>query len=257
MSLTIKNFTVLNTTSGQMPITGMFNSTILSTILSYITYTSNVTEEVAVPGTPTAISSGGLSTTAHMSTSYIKITKTLGFSSGDTVYVPDNFLRLTYLGGFCGFSNTLLYGFTNNLSTSPTSITWNVAFAVDLMQTAGDYIDIELPNPSSYPSLYVAFILLANVWQSRTVVNENICSINSSNAQYSFCINPTESSNDTGSSHFIIMQGKNVGMNIFSHIVIGMEDNIFSNSDKDYNDFTFSIGSRYITDTQLNDTNLS
>ena len=45
---------------------------------------------------------------------------------------------------------------------------WNVVFASTKTQTYGDYVDIELPNYSSYPNLYVAFVLLVKVWQTKT-----------------------------------------------------------------------------------------
>lgn len=256
MALSIKNFTVLNTTTGKMAISGRFNSTILNTILSFYTYNNNVTDEVAVPGTPSVISSGGLLNKAHMSTTYIKIIKTLSSTSTvDTIYIPDNYLRISYIGGLCMFDNTVLYGFTNNLNT--TDITWNVLFASTKTQTYGDYVDIELPNPSSYPTMYIAFILLVKVWETKTIVNGNVCSISSTNAVYNYCIDPSKSYNDVNNSHFIVMQGKNIGMNMFSHLIIGCEDNIFNYSDRDYNDVILSLSSRFLSDTQLNDTSLN
>lgn len=256
MSLNIKQFNVLNTTSGKMPITGRLTSSVLSTILSYNTIRTGTTENVTVPGTPVAITSGALFNNAHMSTSFIKIVRsTFVNSSIDTVYVPDGFIRISYLKGICDFKNTILYGFTPFPNETLNNITFNVAFASSLSQTEGDYVDVALPNIPG--DLYLVIILLVNVWSTRTIVSGNRCSIDSTNAKYNYCIKPSLSVNDMINSHFIVIQGKNTNQGIFSHIVLGIEDDIFAFSDKDYNDFQIGIGSRSILSAQVNDNSLS
>ncbi len=258
MNLNIKQFTVLNTTNGKMPINGRFSSSVLNTIKSYNKIAIGTIDEIAVPGTPATISSGALFGSSHMSTSYIKIIRNPSINPTiDSVYIPDGILRIGYISGICVFDNTLLYGFATSTTTPLTDITFNVAFARNLSQTYGDYVDIALPNSSLYPNLYLVIILLVNVWNSRTIVTGNICSILSTNADYNYCINPSLSYNDTGNSHFIVIQGTNTQLGILSHIVLGIEDNIFMSSDRDYNDFSIFIGSRSITDSQINDTILS
>ena len=74
MALTIKNFTVLNTTTGQMAISGRYTSAQVSNILSQSTITDNVTEGVAIAGTPSTIDSGeGLFGKAHIGSVSIEI----------------------------------------------------------------------------------------------------------------------------------------------------------------------------------------
>lgn len=258
MSLTIRNFKVLNTITGEIPKNGRFSQSLIDLILSYSTYIDNTFEGIEVPGTPINILAGGLKDNAHMSTIFIKIVKKLTITGDkNSIYIPDGILRLGFLKGICFFRNCLLYGFSNSLTTSLDDITFNVAFASTKSQTFGDYIDISLPNTSDFPEMYIVLVFLVNVWDKRTIINGNTCSISSSDSKYIYCINPTLSTTDTSLSHSIVVQGLNTNQNIKSHIVVGFEDNKFSNSDRDYNDATFSICSRYISDLLTNDTVLS
>lgn len=250
MSLNIKNFTVLNTSTGQMPISGRMTSSVLSTINSFNKITTGTTNDIQVPGTPSTISnSSALYGNAHMCSSYIKIIRQpYNITNVDVVYIPDGFIRISYITGFCSFENTILYGFANSTSTALSDITFNVAFASSTSQTYGDYVDISLPGTAQYPTLYLVIISLVNVWSSRTIVSGNTCSINSNNAKYMFCVDPSKSTTDVGTSHFIIIQGTNSIYNMFSHIVIAPEDNSLTNVvlpvDFDYNDCTIAVGSR-------------
>jgi hypothetical protein len=256
-TLTIKSFTVLDTDSGKMQLTGQSTSTQINNILSQEMIIDNTTEQTAVDGTPDAISSGNLVGNAHMCTSYIKIVSDYQVSSAETsIYAVDNFIRLTYLGGTTSASNSLLYGFAATSSTAITDITWTVAIAKNTSQTAGDYLDIEFPDRTHYPNLYIAFILVNAAWDNRTIVSGNLCSI--TNVDYeNYCINSSKSLYDVDESHFIISCGINTTFGIFSRITFGCEDWEMSTTDRDYNDLKFSIASKAISESLTNDTSIS
>ena len=109
-ALTIKNFTVLNTTTGQMPISGRYTSGQVSNILTQSTVTDNLTEQVAIAGTPSTINSGeGLFGKAHMGSICFELVSDHAVSGQtDVVYFPDDIVRITYVGGTTGASVSLL-----------------------------------------------------------------------------------------------------------------------------------------------------
>ena len=72
-----------------------------------------------------------------------------------------------------------------------------------------------------------------------------------------FCIDPSKSLYDVNEAHFIISCGINTSMGIFSRISIACEDWSMNITDKDYNDLSFSISSRYLDDNQINDSSVS
>ena len=185
MALTIKNFTVLNTTTGKMPISGRYTSGQVSNILSQSTITDNVTEQLAIAGTPSTIDSGeGLYQKAHMGSISIEIINDYRINGKtDVIYVGDGIIRLTYIGGTTSASNSLAYGFAPSASTAIGNITWNIVIAKNISQTAGDYFDITLPDRTFYPNLFMSFILLNSAWDTRTIVSGNICSIISGNSK--------------------------------------------------------------------------
>lgn len=257
-ALTIKNFTVLDTDTGKMPITGRLTTSQVNNILSYNTVINGVVEQVAVPGTPDEISSGDLANNAHMCSSYIKIiTDNKINSSIDSIYCPDNFVKITYLGGTTSAQVSLLYAFCNSDSTLITDMTWNIVIAKNTSQTQGDYFDIPFPDMTYYPNdkFYISFIIINNAWSTRTIVRNNICSI--TNVGYdNYCIKPSESQYDKNISHFINSQGINSLNGIMTRLVIACEDWTMNITDKDYNDLIFSVGSRYISENLMNDSSL-
>src|SRR3989338_5132650 len=117
--LQIKNFNVLNTSTGQMSISGRCTNSALNTILSYKTMIDDTVERQTISGTPTTInSSEALYGLAHMSTTFIQIVKTLGTNiTSDSVFIPDGIIRLTYIGGTTSASNSLIYGFASSTTT--------------------------------------------------------------------------------------------------------------------------------------------
>lgn len=257
MSLTIKKFVVLDTSNGQMATTGRSTSTQISNILSQATLRDGVTEHVAVPGTPTTISSGSLFGNAHMGSSYVQLIRDLSQNvSIDSVFVPE-LLRLTFISGTCLFRNTILYGFAPSSSTSLTSITFTVLFANGNAQTVGDYFDIQLPDSTSYPNIYLVLVILPNAWPLATVVDltNKLYSFSGSESRYT--TNPSQNSPDSGTAHTIQIQGRSSYNGFQTRVVVAFEDRRMYKSDKDYNDVMISICSRYMDDLQTNDTNIS
>ena len=115
--------------------------------------------------------------------------------------------------------------------------------------------DINLPDQTLIPTVYLAIILLNGAWNSRTIVSGNTCNI--INTLPNFCIDPSKSVSDTGTSHFIHSQGWCSHYGIMARVVIVAEDWYTTNTDNDYNDVLLSVSSRYISDLQINDTSTS
>lgn len=261
--LQIKYFNVLDTTTGKMSITGRITSNEINTILSYKTMINDTVEQKTIAGTPTTINSTellyGLS---HMSTTFIKIVKTFDTNiTSDCVFITDGIMRITYLGGTTSASNSLLYGFASSNTTALSDIIFNVLIAKNTSQTNGDYFDIQLPDDTFYPQMYIVFVLINSAWNFRTIVSGNTCSIQSNVPN--FCINPSVSNYDMLQSHFIVSQCINSVYGIATRMTITMEDWIFNLvdsytdlADRDYNDFIFSIGTRFINESMTNDTNI-
>jgi hypothetical protein len=247
-SLIIKNFTVLNTQTGQMAITG--RSTDYSIIVSQNDIITKLTNGVNVPGTPNTISGGVMYKIGHMGTTFIQITKeNITNPKANVIFIPDNIMRITFLGGNTSNTDSLIYGFTNSLTNL--NITYNVIIANSNSQTIGDFFDIEFPDPTSYPTLYVVFWLLNGAWDNRTNIQDNICSITTNNS-INFCVNPSYSLQDVNKSHFIFVNGINTVYGIPSRISIGVEDDLIGNTN-DYANFKFSISSRFFNEVQTND----
>jgi len=258
-TLTIKNFTVLDTDTGQMPITGRLTTKQLNNILSHSIIINGLTEQVAVPGMPTEIASGDLVGNAHLCSTYIKIINEYQVAlSNDSVFINDGFVRITYLGGTTAASVSLIYGFASSTTTPINNIVWNVAFAKNITQTGGDYIDVSFPDMTYYPNgnFYIAFILINSAWDNRTIVNGNICSITNVNHD-NYCIDSSKSLYDTDKAHFINSQGINANFGIYSRISIASEDWTSVITDNDYNDLLFSVSSRFVSDLNINDTSIN
>jgi hypothetical protein len=258
MSMNINNFKVLNLTSGLVEINGRKTLTDLDNIKSQINFKNNVTEGVAIPGTPSTISSGNLSTTAHMNSSFIKINKNLDIESNDNINIF-NKLRFIYYFGDTTAQNTICYGWAYNPNQELNTINFNVLFANCLSQTNGDYIDVDLPDDIFYPNLYLVIILFNDIWTNRIIedTNNKICSIYPN--QDFFCINPNKSDtsnypgNDNNTSHAVVTKGFNNIDGINVRMVIGFEDHYIDITDKDYNDVVLVITDPINDDLNVND----
>ena len=259
MSLTIRHFKVLDTSTGKMAQHGRRTSNQINTIRSQFKFTSNLVERKRIPGTPNAPASGAFTTESHMGKTFIEIVKTHDLSSShatDVVFIPDR-IRLTKLCGVTSAQLTLLYGFTHTTSVTASDIIWHVAFAHTNQQADGDYIDLDLPDMTVHSRLFIVLTLINDVWQSRTIENASLklCSI-PGNLDY-FCMNPDLSNADIGQSHTIVVQGDNSHNGISSRCCVTFEDWYMNKADRDYNDIALSISSISHDENMTNDTSLS
>jgi hypothetical protein len=258
MVLTVKQFNVIDTSTGKVAISGRYTNAQINTIKSQYLLTNDTVERTTIAGTPDTINSSELLYgISHMSTSYIQIVRSFGTNvSNDCIFVPDGTIRISYIGGTTSASNSILYGFSPSTSTSLSSITFNVLVAKNTSQTIGDYWDIPIPDDTNYPNLYLVLVLVNSGWDSRTIVSGNTCSIPTTNIP-NFCIDPSKSIYDENKSHFIILQCKNSVYGIPNRISIAIEDWLFGQTDNDYNDFLISISSACLGDAMVNDTSTS
>ena len=255
-NITIKNFKVTNLTSGKIQQTGRRKLNYLETILSSKTFINDLVERTAIPGTPGSITSGDLVNKAHMSTKYIEILNQYGTNGIDTIIIPAK-IRFTKVTGTSSAQNMICYGWASSLDTAVTAITWNVLFANFNEQTQGDYIDIDLPDRTRFPKLFLALILINDAWRNKTIENVNlkICSV-PGNLDY-FCINPDNSKADVGDSHCVNIQGFSNIYGVQNRISVAFEDWYMDQTDNDYNDVVISIQDAYLDDDNVNDTSIS
>ena len=263
MVLNILNFKVEDTTTGKRNQSGRKNSSELTTNLLSSTCNNNLVDGTAVPGTPTAITGGGLLNKAYMGQSYIKIVRELGDvtingSNLNQVYIPDR-LRITRVGGICVTQNSLCYAWSSSSTNAPEDLVYNVVMPNVKEQDNGDYFDIDLPDMTLYPNLYLSLILIPNAWLKRTIINASlsICSI-PGNLDY-FCIDPSFSTGkmDPNIAHTINIQGYNTNQNILTRLGLAFEDRYMAYfSDRDYNDIIFYISSVFFDNNNINETNL-
>lgn len=256
MTITIKNFKVLDTTTGKMKHNGRKTSTQLTTITSQNKFISDLVEQQAIPGTPSTISSGPFVGSAHMASKYIKITREVGNIETDAVFIP-TIMRIIKLTGTSAAATMICYAFANSPTQLPTALEWNVLFADFNQQTTGDFVDIQLPDSTLYPELYLAVILINDAWAQRTIVNptQKICSV-PSNLDY-YCINPAYSNADVNESHSVNIQAYNSRIGYQNRICLAYEDWTMNLTDRDYNDVVISIVNRDFDENNINDTTIS
>ena len=263
MVLNIKNFKVENTTTGLRLQSGRKTTSQLNNNLLSSTYLNNLVNETAVQGTPTAITGGGLVGKAYMGQNYIKIVREIGNiisnpALNNQVYIPDR-VRITRVGGVCNTQNSLCYAWSSSLTKTPEELEWNVLMPNVKEQSDGDYFDIDLPDSTLYPNLYISFILIPNAWLGRTIIDAslNICSI-PNNLDY-FCSNPSFSIGkmDPNIAHTINIQGFNQNQGILTRVGLSFEDRYMAYfSDRDYNDITIYVSSVFFDDENINETDL-
>lgn len=253
-SISVADYKVIDTSSGRMAQSG--GNTLA--FLSNNSVLSDLYEERTIFGTPVIISRTPLNTYAHLTNGYIKIVRDLisPLSYQDQLFVPDR-LRIKLIGGTCGQLNSILYAWSSSPSVSPASLRWNVLFANTKAQPLNTFIDIDLPDNTFYPSLYLALILVDGGFSAST-------SIDPSQGRFSFptnlpyyCLNPAFNIINPNERHMISSQGKNVNNALYTRIVIAFEDMPFLQSDRDYNDIVLSLSSVFLDETHTNDTNIS
>lgn len=252
--LNIKQFKVADVTTGRISQSGRepVRYTSESTIINDLSQNASVTNKLL-----TQITNSTLDNHAHFSRSYIKIITdyTQDISSADEVFIPDRIMRITYLSSAgATYNSALLYAFSPYSSTKINELEWNVAIANTKSQQVGDYFDIELPDSTYYPSLYVCFLIVKDAWVLREIINseQKICKLNNV-SRIHYCIHPQLCYYDPNKSHYICCNGIDRTTGIKTRIVFGVEDDRHAYyCDTDYSDLIFSLSSR----TYLNENDL-
>lgn len=248
-------FNVVNTTTGNMQQTGRKTNSELTNIVSQSNIIKNLVPGTTVPGTPTKITSGPLYDIGQMGFQYIQLVKIFQKNSQiNSLFVPDGFVRLTFLGGTTTSTDSIIYAFANSTSQTFSNLTFNMAIANTNSQVAGDYFDIELPDTTFYPNIYLVLCLINGAWTNRTIISGNQCRIEVGDfGTKTYCINPNQSPQDNGLSHFILVNGVNTVFGLNSNIAIGIEDDPLSISNRDYANVKLAISSRMLNASLTND----
>jgi|SaaInlStandDraft_5_1057022.scaffolds.fasta_scaffold00837_11 hypothetical protein len=264
---TIKNFKVLDTTTsgntaGIMLISGRKTTDELNNISSQYNLKNNLINLIPVSGTPSSINNSNFKNIAHMGSSYIKIsTNGMDNPSDENINIFHK-IRIIFYFGSSSSQNMICYGWANKLTQTVTE--YNVLFANCNAQSYGDYVDIDLPDRTFYPKLYLVLILINNIWSSRIIedIPTKTCSVDISNWDY-FNLNPSKSNTnnydgiDNNTSHTIIIKGKDQANNKNIRICIAFEDWYIDITDKDYYDVGLIITDAINDELNINDTNLS
>ena len=109
-------FTVTNTTSGNMQQSGRKTNSELTNIVSQSRIITDLVSGTTVPGTPYEITSGPLYGIGQMGFQYIQLIKTFEKNTSlNSIFVPDNILRLTFLGGTTSSTDSIIYAFAKHL----------------------------------------------------------------------------------------------------------------------------------------------
>jgi hypothetical protein len=132
-----------------------------------------------------------------------------------------------------------------------------MAMANTNSQVTGDFFDIQMPDSTAYPNIYLVLALINGAWTTRTIVSGNQCRIQiGAVGTATYCINPTQSLQDVGLKHFILVSGYNSTLGIHSNIAIGIEDDPIASSNRDYANVKLAVSSKMINDSLTNDTEL-
>jgi len=239
MTITIKKFYC--NSNGKMTKDGRMD---LSGLLTNQTIDAGLLRKRAVPGTPSTISnSSSLYGKSHLGTSLIKLTQ--DYETGECLHIIDGRIRILYYSGECKFKNLLLYAFTNMSDVDITTLTYTVAFANCLIQTSGDYIDIQIPDGMNY----LVLLLCSNGFPSASLNEDGSYSL-PSNIDY-FCIDPSRSASNIDQSHSINIKGYSSIHHRNQHLLLAFEDKTFVKCDRDYNDVLIVLGCPSIMDLGL------
>ena len=251
-------FNVTNTTTGNMQQSGRKTNSQLTNIVSQSRIITDLISGTTVPGTPVTITSGPLYGIGQMGFQYIELIKAFQKNTSlNSLFVPDNFVRLTFLGGTTSSTDSIIYAFANSTSQTFAGLTFNMAIANTNSQITGDFFDIQLPDPTAYPNIYLVLAIINGAWTTRTIVSGNQCSIQiGAVGTATYCINPTQSLQDNGLAHFILVNGYNSVLGIHSNIAIGIEDEPIASSNRDYANVKLAVSSRMINDSLTNDSEL-
>jgi hypothetical protein len=251
-------FNVTNTTTGNMQQSGRKTNSELTNIVSQSRIITDLVSGTTVPGTPVTITSGPLYGVGQMGFQYIQLIKTFEKNTSfSSLFVSDNIIRLTFLGGTTSSTDSIIYAFANSTSQTFASLTFNMAMANTNSQVTGDFFDIQMPDSTSYPNIYLVLALINGAWTTRTIVSGNQCRIQiGAVGTATYCINPTQSLQDVGLKHFILVSGYNTTLGIHSNISIGIEDDPIASSNRDYANVKLAVSSKMINDSLTNDSEL-
>lgn len=248
MPLTVKNFTVLNTSTGKMAITG----NLVYNYVSINNMTGNLINLVAVQGMPTSLDRPGFSDVAHRGLNLIKISNNFVTNSDEIYAVRFVRIKLVYIN--CSYKNSILYSFASSETTAVNNLTFNVLFANCHAQSLGDYWDIELPDNTLYPNLFLVLLLVTDGWTRNVTYSGSVYTITPT--MY-FGIKSSFSSTDTSSPHTINIKGYNGSNGIVNRIILAFEDLSSANTDWDYNDVILSVSGHFSDENLNNDTSIS
>lgn len=248
-------FNVTNLTTGNIQQTGRKTNSELTNILSQNAIINNLINGTTVPGTPIKITGGPLYGIGQMGFQYIELVKTYQKNASlNSLFVPDDFIRLTFLGGTTSSTDAIIYAFANSINQTFANLQFNMVIANTNSQTAGDYFDIQLPDPTAYPNIFLVLCIINGAWTNRTIVSGNQCRIQIGEiGTTTYCINPGQSLQDVGLKHFILVNGYNSVFGINSNIAIGIEDDPIASSNRDYANVKIALSSRMINDSLTND----
>jgi hypothetical protein len=248
-------FNVTNTTTGNMQQTGRKTNSQLTNIVSQSRIITDLVSGTPVPGTPVQITGGPLYGVGQMGFQYIQLIKTFQKNASlNSLFVPDDFVRLTFLGGTTSSTDAIIYAFAYSTSQTFASLSFNMAIANTNSQIAGDYFDLQLPDPTAYPNIFLVLALINGAWTTRTIVSGNQCSIEiGASGTATYCISPTQSLQDVGIKHFILVSGYNSVYGLNSNIAIGIEDDPIASSNRDYANVKLAVSSRMINESLTND----
>lgn len=252
MSINIKPFKVINNINGKMIISGKKTSQQINLIKSNKQYLDNISEGIKVTGMPDNINKTGLQGFSHKGKS-IQIIKNRFTTNNNSIYIPDR-LRITYISGTTGGNNSILYAWSNKENINYTQLSWNVLFAHSNAQTHGDYWDLDLPDSTHYPNLYLNIILLLNSWSENKInISDNLFKFNNNIYKKIYNNNFLYSFIDNNIAHSINLQGTNTKDNINTRMIVAFEDWPGNKYDLDYNDIILSISSVFFDENNLND----
>ena len=251
--LNIKNFKVTDVITGAIAQSGRESTMFLSqsTLLNDLSNATPVVNKLL-----TEITDASLNSHAHLSRSYIKIVReyTQDISSIDAVFIPDGIMRITFLRENAQYNSSLLYAFSPYSTTPINSLQWNVAIANTQSQTTGDYFDIQLPDQTYYPSLYISFLIIKDAWILKRVIDpdQKICSITNITRFY-YSINPQTCIYNRNRKHFVVCNGLDTTTGIQTRITFAVEaDRHGFYCNCDFNDIVFSLSSRtYLNEDQI------
>lgn len=251
--LNIRNFVVADTSTGRIAQSGRETSQ----YLSESTLCADLSQNTAVVNkTLQTITDASLNQHAHFSRSYIKVIQsyTQDISGADEVYIPDGIMRITFLSTNATYNSSLIYAFSPYPNKDIHDLEWNVAIANSHAQTAGDYFDIQLPDSTYYPSLYVCLLIVKDAWALREITDATSKTCRITNvSRFHYCVHPQKCAHDRNKSHFMTSNGLDRTTGIKTRITFGIEDDRHGYyCDCDYNDLIFSLSSR----TYLNENSI-